>query len=124
MDSPVPAYASQVRQSVLSGARAVVPALWHLEMANGLIVAERRRVLTAEDTARDLGNLELLVSQAVETRIETRTVRRTLNTARTFTLSAYDSVYLDLARDEGLHLATLDRSLRAAAAHAGVELFG
>jgi len=37
-------------------------------------------------------------------------------------LSAYDAVYLDLARRERLPLATLDEKLRAAAARAGVEL--
>jgi predicted nucleic acid-binding protein len=43
-------------------------------------------------------------------------------TARAFGLSAYDSVYLELARGEGLALATLDQKLRAAANAANVAL--
>jgi predicted nucleic acid-binding protein len=38
-------------------------------------------------------------------------------------LTSYDALYVDLARQEGLPLATLDKSLRAAAAKAGVALW-
>jgi predicted nucleic acid-binding protein len=48
--------------------------------------------------------------------------RQSLATARAFQISAYDAVYLDLARREKLPLATLDDRLRKAAAHAGIEL--
>ena len=122
IDTPVPPYAIQVRQSMLAGARAHVPALWHLEMANGIVVAERRRILTATDAAYGLRSLEQLI-QAVETGPQMVPLRQAFETARAFDLSAYDSVYLDLARYEGLPLATLDRSLRAAATRAGVERF-
>ena len=43
-------------------------------------------------------------------------------TARTYQLSVYDSVYLDLALRIRLPLATLDVPLRKAAGKAGVEL--
>jgi predicted nucleic acid-binding protein len=49
-------------------------------------------------------------------------VRQSLATARAFHLSAYDAVYLDLARRNRLPLATLDERLRLAAGQAGVEL--
>ena len=42
LDNPLPVSAAQAKQALLSGARALVPALWHLEIANGLVVAERR----------------------------------------------------------------------------------
>ena len=42
--------------------------------------------------------------------------------ARAFQLTAYDAVYVELARREGLPRATLDKGLRAAAAKAGVPL--
>jgi hypothetical protein len=38
-----------IKQHLLKGARAVVPALWHLEMSNGLVVAQRRSILTAAE---------------------------------------------------------------------------
>jgi len=122
IDNPVPAYAIRIRQALLDGARAVVPALWHLEMANGLIVAERRRILTANETSRCLTALEMLLAQAIETSSGFTTMRQALTTGRAFHLSAYDAVYLEAARDEGLPLATLDKGLRAAAVSAGVKL--
>lgn len=122
VDDPVPDYAIKVRQSLVAGNRAVVPALWHLEMANGLVVAERRKILRSNDVSVSLLHLEQLVIQAIETRTDLVPVRQALNTAREFQLSAYDSVYLQTARDERIPLATLDKSLRSAAASAGVEL--
>jgi predicted nucleic acid-binding protein len=49
-------------------------------------------------------------------------MRQALTTARAYQLSAYDSVYLDLALRAKLPLATLDLALRKAAGKAGVEL--
>ena len=66
IDNPVPSYAIQVRHALLHGGRAIVPALWHVEMANGLVVAERRRILTVDEIGRCLTDLELMVAQAVE----------------------------------------------------------
>jgi predicted nucleic acid-binding protein len=122
LDHPVPAYAIEIRQLLVDGARAIVPALWHLEMANALVVAERRRILKSDDVLVSVLHLEQLIIQAVETRSDFVSMRQALNTARGFQLSAYDSVYLETARAEGIALATLDKSLRSAAARAGVEL--
>jgi len=109
---------------LLQGARAVVPALWHLEMANGFAVAERRGILTAADTSQSVNDLEQLLAETIESSSDAVSLRQTLTTALAFQLSAYDAVYLDTARREGLPIATLDRRLQAAAGQAGVELFG
>jgi predicted nucleic acid-binding protein len=122
LDNPVPVYANRVKQMFLKGTRAVVPALWHLEMSNGLAIAERRSVLTPADVDRAMINLEQIVAQAVDTNSGLVSARQSLVTARSFQLSAYDADYLDLARRERLPLATLDDRLRSAAARAGVEL--
>lgn len=122
LDHPVSPYATRVKQLLLNGSRAVVPALWHLEMANGLVVATRRRILTAADADRCLVHLEQLLAQAIESETDFFPARQALTTARTFELSAYDAVYLDTARRNKLPLATLDRRLRTAATHAAVEL--
>jgi len=122
LDHPVPIYANRVKQFFLKGVRAVVPALWHLEMSNGLVVAERRSILTAADVDQALFDIEQIVAQAVDTDSIVVPARHSLTTARAFQLSAYDAIYLDLARRERLAIATLDDRLRAAAAHAGVEL--
>lgn len=123
VDRPASPYAERVKQELLHGAHAVVPALWHAEMANGLIVAERRRILTALDVSRCLTDVEMLLAHTIETSSGVTTMRQALTVARTFQLSAYDALYLDTARVEDLSLATLDLALRAAAPQAGVELF-
>ncbi len=122
LDVSVPPYADRVKQLLIKGGRAAVPALWHLEMSNGLAVAERRSILSAQSVDQVLLAIEQIVSQRVDTSSTFVSTRQALETARAFKLSAYDAVYLDLARHEKLPLATLDDRLRAAAAQAGVEL--
>ena len=123
LDHPMPNYANRVKQFFLRGIRAVVPTLWHLEMSNGLAVAERRSILTPADVDQAMIDIEQIVAQAVDTDSVVVSVRQSLTTARAYQLSAYDAVYLDLARRVNLPLATLDERLRVAAGHAGVELF-
>jgi len=122
LDNPIAPLALQVKQALVAGARAAVPALWHLEMANGLVVAERRSILTPAEVIRSLINIEQLTTQ-IETISDVIPARQALSTARSFQLSAYDAVYLETARNEGLPLATLDRSMRTAAMRVAVELF-
>jgi len=122
IDNPVSAYAIQIKSSLLRGARAVVPSLWHLEIANGLAVAERRGILTAADAHQCVGKIEQLLAHAIESSADFVSVRQALTTALSFHLSAYDAVYLDMARRERLPLATLDRRLLAAAGQAGIAL--
>ncbi len=122
LDNPLPPYAKRVMQLVIKGQRAIVPALWHLEMSNGLAVAERRSILTSADVEHALLHLEQLLAHAIETDNALISIRQCLSTARAFQLSAYDAVYLDLARREQLPLASLDERLRSAAKPAGVSL--
>ena len=122
LDEPVPASVIRAKQALLSGTRAVAPALWHLEIADGLAMAERRKILTSSDATLALLQLEQLCSQALEIEAEIVPMRQALTTARAYQLSAYDAVYLDLALRARLPLATLDVGLRKAAGKAGVEL--
>jgi predicted nucleic acid-binding protein len=122
LDDSVPPYANRVKQLLIKGGRAVVPAMWHLEMSNGLAVAERRSILSTADIDQALLDIEQIVAQGMDTSSIFVSTRQALVTARAFQLSAYDAVYLDLARHERLPLASLDERLRAAAGQAGVEL--
>ena len=122
LDNPVSPYAYRVKQFLIKGGRAVVPALWHLEMSNSLAVAERRSILSSPDIDQALLDIEQIVAHRVDTSSAFVSTRQALITARTFQLSAYDAVYLDLARAERLPLASLDERLRVAAGQAGVEL--
>jgi predicted nucleic acid-binding protein len=122
IDRPVAPYATRVQRLLLGGDRAVVPPLWRLEIANGFVVAERRGILTASDTAQILQNFQIVLTQAIEDSQQSFSLERLIATARQFRLTAYDAEYLDTARIEQLPLATLDQRLEAAAASAGVPL--
>lgn len=101
---------------------ALVPALWHLELGNVLVQAERRKRLTAADTTT---RLELIADLPIATDDETptRALREILTLARAEGLTTYDAAYLELAMRKGLPLATKDRTLRDAAERAGVASF-
>jgi predicted nucleic acid-binding protein len=122
LDRPPAPFADHIRQLLLRGNRAVVPALWQLEIANGFIVAERRGVHTPSDTVEALRNLDIVIAQAIESSQDEVSMRRALLTAREFGLTACDAVYLETALRQELPLATLNRRLIAAASKAGVEL--
>ncbi len=122
LDNPVPAYASRVEQALLVGHRGMVPALWHLEVANGLAMAERRQDLASADIEHALTLLRAAAAQAIDTETNLVSIEEALGTARAYHLTAYDAVYLNLARDQNLPLATLDQGLRGAAHKAGVKL--
>lgn len=107
----------------LSHGRAVVPHLWHLEVANTLLVGERRKRSTQANTAAWLGFLSALPID-VDDETRTRAFGDILSLAREHNLSAYDAAYLELAMRRRLPLATLDEKLKAAARAAGVVLYG
>ncbi|HLZ51757.1 MAG TPA: type II toxin-antitoxin system VapC family toxin [Candidatus Acidoferrum sp.] len=123
LDIPIPVYALEVRQQILAGKRGLVPALWHLEIANGLAMAERRGDLSAADAETALDQIMITAASRLDTDASLVPARDALGNARSFQLTSYDAVYLDLARREGLPLATIDKGLRAAAVKAGVGLF-
>jgi len=106
----------------LSSTTGVVPSIWGLEVANALLVAERRGRLSAAE-ATDV--VELLRELRIEIDPTPREIvfGPVLSLARAQKLSAYDSAYLELALREGLPLATLDVRLAEAAEKLGVDLF-
>lgn len=122
VDQPIASIAAEVRRFLLGGGKAVVPFLWHLEVANVLAMALRRAAASAADVETALAALESIAARGMETIPDAIPIRHALSLARAHGLSAYDSVYLDLAQREGLPLATLDKQLREAAEKAGVSL--
>ncbi len=116
------AYTEAVFDALAHGDAALVPAIWPLEMLNGLVVAERRKSIT--DTQfqafiTDLSDLPVEVDVEDVGRVYSCVARL----ARQHDLSSYDAAYLDLALTEGLPLATQDRSLRNAARKCDIGTF-
>lgn len=107
----------------LSETNAAVPSLWHLEVANVLVMAERRRRITA---ARSTEFVNLISGLPIETDAQTdaRALHDILHLARQETLTAYDASYLDLALRLGCPLATKDRAMKTAAEKMNVSVIG
>ena len=101
--------------------QAHVPPLWPLEVANALLVGERRRITPAE-TARFLAILATFPI-TVDDETVAHAWLDTVHLARAQNLSSYDAAYLELALRRGLPLAALDGKLKTAAQAVGVPLF-
>ena len=97
----------------LTGATAVVPSIWPLEVVNVLIVAERQKRLSESDSIRFLTLLSQLPIVVEYERPEM--MKELLGLARAYNLSSYDASYLYLAMRKGLPIATLDNKLIEAA---------
>lgn len=106
---------------MLGDASAVVPQHWYLEVANVLVVSERRGLVTAQKSGEFLslfGSLPLVTDgltagHAWDT---------SLQLARNHGLTSYDAAYLELALRRGLPLATRDKKLVAACKHVGIRV--
>jgi predicted nucleic acid-binding protein len=106
----------------LEGHEAVVPAIWPVEIANALLVGERRKGISAPDILR-FGQLLNGLSLIVDLKPVAETLNGMLPIARAYNLSAYDAAYLDVAVRHGASLATLDAALQKAARAMGIEPF-
>lgn len=98
---------------------AVVPGLWHLELSNVLLQAEKRSRIGTGDVATRLdliAELPILVDQETAG----RAWREILTIARAEGLTTYDAAYLELAIRRGLPLLTKDSELVNAARRLGV----
>lgn len=122
VDNPVPELAIRIKKALETGSTALVPALWHLEMANGLALAERRGKILHATIDRAIDDVERLLVAGIQTSATVVSVRYAHLAARNFALTSYDAVYLETARLEGLPLVTFDEALRRAATKAGVAL--
>jgi predicted nucleic acid-binding protein len=99
-----------------------IPGLWHLEVTNALLVAERRSVLPKSESDRFLAGLSGL-PMLTDTDPTPERGTRILALARNHGLSSYNATYLELAQRLGARLASFDRQLNRAAGVIGVPLF-
>jgi len=100
-----------------------VPAIWYGEVANGILRGERKGLVTPSQTAAFLAELE---AADIETEADSPRLRQSvvLVLARTYGLTAYDAIYLELALRRGAPLVTFDSKLADAMRKAGGRVFG
>ncbi|MBX3406064.1 MAG: type II toxin-antitoxin system VapC family toxin [Phycisphaeraceae bacterium] len=112
-DESPPAVVELLNRVKNSGA--VVPGMWFAEIANVLLMAERRGRLKSDAVSEYLtllGTLQLEVEADSGSRIHLAVVPL----ARRHKLTVYDAMYLEIALRRGFPLATLDHELVRAAA--------
>jgi predicted nucleic acid-binding protein len=113
---------SQSVLNALATEPAMVPDLWHLEVANTLLVGERRKRSTQANTVQWMTFLASLPI-TVDEHTHSHAFGAITTLGRSHNLSAYDAAYLELAIRRSLPLATLDDKLKAAAMAVGVMLY-
>ena len=97
---------------------ALVPQLWHYEIRNALLVAQRRGRLHEDEVIErlaSLGHLPILTDREPDLQIA-------MELAIARGLSFYDAMYVELARRRQLPLATLDSALARAAIAEGLDI--
>jgi predicted nucleic acid-binding protein len=116
------AYASKVLDLLAQETgEALVPGVWSLEVANVLVKAQAKGLVSEARASAFVGLLaEMAIT--VDSSTAARALGDTLQLARRFKLSSYDAAYLELALREGLPLATLDADLQSAIKQVGGSL--
>ena len=120
IDHPVHPYAVQIREKITGGARAVVPVLWEMEFANGVVMAERRKLMTDVEGDECLSEMGRMRAASIDVDYGFGNVREVVSLSRQFQLTIYDACYLELAKRLTIPLATLDKSLHSSARKAGI----
>lgn len=98
---------------------AVVPQIFWYEIRNALVVNERRKRLTPDQSANFLAAIDELGIEFDDLPAGGPVIEL----ARRYQLSIYDAAYLELAHRQNLVLATVDKNLRIAAQHLGLVVY-
>ncbi len=106
----------------ISDAGVVVPAIWSLEVTNGILQALKRKRLTEFQLAQYLPILDALRVE-YEDMSYARALSAVFQLALEHGLTSYDASYVELARRRGIPLVTGDDRMATAARNMGVELF-
>ncbi len=119
-----PEFRDQARRimAAFGSETAMVPAIWSLELANGLLKKERGKVVTTKEVDELLARWRAM-PVTVDTLGLSVTFSDTLQLARKHNLSVYDASYLELVLRQKSILASFDGALRDAAKREGVGLF-
>ena len=113
-------YAAQTLDLLLDQ-QAIVPPLWHLEVMNVLLMAQRRNRLEKDKISNILQTLSNLNISTDKKHIEINEPNF-ISFAVKHQITSYDAAYLYLARRENIPLATLDKKMKQIAQNLGVFL--
>ena len=113
--------ANRLLTDAQQGAAIHVPSLWRFEVANGLLVAVRRKLMTEVERKSGLSFLSRL-NIVIDSDAVSLAWTTISDLAVSYGLSVYDAAYLELAIRKQLPLASRDGPLRKAAEKARVEV--
>jgi predicted nucleic acid-binding protein len=100
---------------------AVAPAIWPYEVANALLVAQRRVRISDDDLIRVRRALAALPIE-VEAVARDHVLSAVSDLGRRLDITSYDAAYVELAARRRWPLATLDARLRKACAALKIEV--
>lgn len=112
-------YAMAVAESI-EHARAVVPPLWEMECVNVIYKEVAKKIIGLQKAQEILAYLAELVVVDRESHVA---IGILFDYAQRFRISAYDAMYLVLAKERHLPLATLDTELKQAAKAANIAMY-
>lgn len=95
-----------------------VPCIWHAEVLNGLLFAQRRKRIDRAGVDRGIGYFAMLDIRLDADPPDLPAIRKLADAHR---LTAYDATYLELAVRQHLPIATNDAALAKAARSHGVK---
>lgn len=106
---------------LLKEMKAIVPGVWPLEVMNVLWVGERKNRITNTQANTFI---HLLNALPIEVDIPLMDVlnKNVLEISRTYSISAYDASYLELALRKNIPLFSADKMLSNAAKKAGISV--
>jgi predicted nucleic acid-binding protein len=107
-------------REVAEGVTVVVPSFWFLEMANVLLIAQRRHKLTALQRKAAMAKLA-----AIQFTVDDEAARNAFDQiselAEKHGLTVYDAAYLEIAVRRKMSLASRDGALRSACRRCGLK---
>ncbi|OGT41278.1 MAG: hypothetical protein A3F42_07310 [Gammaproteobacteria bacterium RIFCSPHIGHO2_12_FULL_37_34] len=106
----------------LSENTAWVPALWSIEVANSLIVAERKKRISHIKAIAFKQHIDTFAIK-IDDYLLTKPIELLLDLAKETGLTAYDATYLELAIRKNLPIATLDVELKKSSQKMGLSLY-
>lgn len=113
--------ARRVAEMFKYGHSAIAPSFWPHEVLNALLVGEKRKRISRHLIRTFLTDLATLPIALQELQADA-VFDRVQPLSREHGLTAYDAAYLDLARTNGLPMATFDDNLMSACVKTGVPL--